>query len=152
MRSDLHSRFEFVSESDTEVIAHLLENALGKGLSLQEAVAATAQKLRGANAIVVTSVKEPTILVGVRMGNAGGLTIGLSESGAFVASDLPAILPHTNTVTFLEDKEIVVLSPNSILYTDLQGNAVPKTSTVIDFEPDAIYKDGNEHFMKGIDK
>jgi glucosamine--fructose-6-phosphate aminotransferase (isomerizing) len=137
----------FLSETDTEVIPHLLEDALGTGLSLQESVADTAQKLRGANAIVVASVKEPNILIGVRIGNAGGLTVGHSESGSFIASDLPAILPHTNTVTFLEDKELVVLSPESISYTDLKGNAVSKISTVIEFKPDAIYKDGNDHFM-----
>jgi glucosamine--fructose-6-phosphate aminotransferase (isomerizing) len=137
----------FRSETDTEVIAHLLENALAKGLSLQEAVASTAQKLQGANAIVVASIKEPNCLIGARIGNAGGLTVGHSESGSFVASDLPAILPHTNTVTFLEDKELVMLSPESISYADLEGNLITKTSTVIDFEPDAIYKDGNDHFM-----
>ena len=137
----------FQSETDTEVIAHLLENCIGNGLSLQDAVADTAKQLRGANAIVVASVKEPTVLIGARVGNAGGLTVGHSETGAFVASDLPAILPHTNTVTFLEDKELVVLSPKSISYTDLNGNPVHKASTVIEFSPDAIYKDGNDHFM-----
>ena len=137
----------FRSETDTEVIAHLLENCVAKGLSLVDAVADTSTKLRGANAIVVAAAKDPSVLVGVRIGNAGGLTVGHSETGSFVASDLPAILPHTNTVTFLEDKELVVLTPQTISYRDLNGRSIHKSSTVIEFEPDAIYKDGNEHFM-----
>src|SRR5215217_2973058 len=85
----------FKSETDTEVIAHLVEKLRREGLPLAEAVRAALGQLRGNEAILVMDRTEPGVLVTARLGNAGGITIGLSDGETLIASDLPAVLDHT---------------------------------------------------------
>ncbi|MDP3911874.1 MAG: glutamine--fructose-6-phosphate aminotransferase, partial [Gemmatimonadales bacterium] len=96
----------FASETDTEVIPHLIEDGVKKGLDLAGAVREAVGQIEGAAAIVAMRRQEPGVLVAARVANAGGVVIGYGASEMLVASDLPAILPHTQRVVFLEDGEI----------------------------------------------
>jgi glucosamine--fructose-6-phosphate aminotransferase (isomerizing) len=100
LRSEGH---EFSSETDTEVIVHLVEKYMAEGHGLAEAARHAFNQIKGAHAIVLLSKREPDKLVAVRLGNAGGVTVGLGEGELFLASDIPAILEHTRRMIFLED-------------------------------------------------
>ena len=90
----------FKSETDTEVIVNLIERHLASDVSLEEAVRQTLKRLKGANVIVAMKLNEPNRIVAARMGNAGGVTVGIGEGEMFLASDMPAILEHTRQVVF----------------------------------------------------
>ncbi len=97
---------EFKSETDTEVIAHLVSLNYSGGRTLVEAVRAAMKQLRGPSAVVVLSNREPGLLVAARLGNAGGVAIGFGEGEMFIASDMPAILEHTRRMAFLENGQM----------------------------------------------
>ena len=137
----------FTSDTDTEIIAHLIEKALHVTDSLEEAVRSVATSLRGANAIVAMRQQEPGTLVAVRQGNAGRITIGYADDGMLLASDLPALIPHTRQVAFLTDGELVAISNQRARYSTVQGRTVEKTPQTIQLDPTAAYKGGYRHFM-----
>ena len=137
----------FASDTDTEIIAHLIEEALAAGGSLEEAVRSVAAQLRGANAIVAMWRREPGTLVAVRLGNAGGITVGYAEGGMLLASDLPALIPHTRRVAFLASGEMAAITPQSVRYSDLQGESLEKAPTTVQMDPTAAYKGGYRHHM-----
>ncbi len=91
---------KFQSETDTETIVQLIQKNLETGLHLEEAVRATLLRLRGSHGVVVMSKSEPDKIIAARLGNAGGVVIGLGEDENFIASDLPAILEHTRQIVF----------------------------------------------------
>ena len=93
---------KFRSDTDTEVIAHLIELYSGNETPLFEAVRLAVARLRGAHGIVVISAREPDRIVTARLGNAGGVTIGAGDGEMFIASDMPALLDHTRRMAFLE--------------------------------------------------
>ena len=93
---------KFNSDTDTETIVHLIEIFLDQKMSLEEAVRNTLERIKGAHGIVVMSTKEPDKVIAARIGNAGGVVIGLGEGENFIASDIPAILEHTNKMVFLD--------------------------------------------------
>ncbi len=104
----------FRSETDTETIVHLIEKFYASGSSLVDSVRQTLKQLKGSHGIVVMSSREPDKIVCARMGNAGGVVIGLGEGENFIASDLPAILEHTRRAVFLESNQWL-WSPGMIL-------------------------------------
>ena len=137
----------FASETDTEVIAQLVDAGLQEG-ELLMAVQRALPEIEGASAFVFLSAREPGRLVAARLGNAGGIVIGLGEGEAFVASDIPAILEHTRRVIFLESGQLATLTPERVEIFDLQGRRLEPTIHVISWDPIAAEKGQYRHFMQ----
>jgi glucosamine--fructose-6-phosphate aminotransferase (isomerizing) len=137
----------FRSETDTEVIAHLVEKLRAEGLSLEESVRRTLGRLRGNEAILVMDRSEPGVLVTARLGNAGGITIGLADGEMLVASDLPAVLDHTRRMVFLDDGEMAVVRADGATYSRIDGEVVEKQPTTVAWDPVSAAKGGYRHFM-----
>jgi len=137
--------YRFESETDTEVLAHLIARSLKAGLGLEEAVRAATHEVRGSYAIAVMSQDAPGTLVAARSGCP--LVVGKSQHGAFVASDVTAILAHTRDVVFLEDGDIAALSGNGLAVKDAEGKPVARTVTRIAWDAAAAEKGGYPHFM-----
>ncbi|MBI5755844.1 MAG: glutamine--fructose-6-phosphate transaminase (isomerizing) [Nitrospirae bacterium] len=135
----------FASETDTEVIAHLIDRQVKRGLSLVEAVQEALKEVKGAYAIAVLRQEEPEILVGAR--NGCPLVAGLCQGGAFLASDIPAILNYTRDVVFLDDKEIITLTPEGIRIMDIEGSPIEKELSKVIWNPVMAEKGGYRHFM-----
>jgi glucosamine--fructose-6-phosphate aminotransferase (isomerizing) len=137
--------YRFESETDTEVMAHLIARQMKAGLGLEEAVRAATKEVRGSYAIAVLCEKDPRTLVAARSGCP--LVVGLNEHGAFLASDVTAILTHTRDVLFLEDGEVAVLSGNGLVVKDADGKPVTRAATRIAWDAAAAEKGGFPHFM-----
>lgn len=142
--------YQFRSETDTEIIVHLIHRHYhnGSGGDLLKAVRATLQELQGPSAIVVISQEHPDQLVAARLGNAGGVAIGLGDGENFVASDIPAVLAHTRQLIFLENGQMALIRRDGVDVSDLNGEAVSKQVTPIDWCPEAAEKNGYRHFMQ----
>jgi len=138
----------FASETDTEVIVHLVEHYLHEGADLATAVRLTLGRIEGAHAIVVLSSREPDKLVAARLGNAGGVTIGLGQDEMFIASDIPAILEHTQQMIHLESRELAVVSAEGARFLSLDGSSVHKTAHTIPWDPVSAVKGKYAHFMQ----
>ena len=135
----------FESETDTEVMAHLIERHLKSGAGLESAVRAATREVRGSYAIAVMCEREPHTLVAARSGCP--LVVGKSTHGVFVASDVPAILTHARDVVFLEDGETALLSESSLTVKDADGKPVTRPATRITWDAAAAEKGGYPHFM-----
>jgi glucosamine--fructose-6-phosphate aminotransferase (isomerizing) len=136
--------FSFTSETDTEVVCHLIKkHSSGKGLedSVREAV----RSVKGAYAIAAMSEDEPGTLVVVRKDSP--LVVGLGDGECFVASDIPAFLSHTRDVFFMEDGEMAVLRPEGVSFSTLDGKQLDKDSTTITWSAAMAEKGGYKHFM-----
>ena len=137
----------FTSETDSETIPHLIESLLLETKSIDEAVRNAALRIRGANAIVVISKSEPGKILAVRLGNAGGITIGYGEGEMYVASDLSALIEHTTNLAHLNGGEIAIINKDTATFTDLSGKVIPKTPGKVDYDPVSITKGDYQHFM-----
>lgn len=137
----------FTSETDTEVIAHLIERHCDQGLSFQEAVRRTLEQIRGAHAIVAMSIRDPGKIVAARLGNAGGVVVGIGDNEMFVASDIPAILSYTRTMVFLDNREVAVITRDGAVYSRLDGAVIEKTPQIVSWDPVSAAKGGYKHFM-----
>ncbi|MFI4860232.1 MAG: glutamine--fructose-6-phosphate transaminase (isomerizing) [Phycisphaerales bacterium JB063] len=135
----------FVSETDTEVIAHLIELEHAQGGTLKDAVARAARKLVGSYALGVVCAQEPGTLVATR--NESPLVVGFGNDEHLIASDVAAILTHTDTVIYLDNHEVAELSAAGCTIVDADGNAVTKEKHTIDWDIEAAEKGGYEHFM-----
>ncbi|MBX0330717.1 glutamine--fructose-6-phosphate transaminase (isomerizing) [Oscillochloris sp. ZM17-4] len=138
----------FVSQTDTEVIAHLVGHHYAQAGSLEAAMRLTMAELRGGNAVVAMSVREPGTLVAARLGNAGGVVIGVGEGETFIASDIPAILDYTRDLIFLEDRDIAVLTSAGARISRLSGEAVTRSPVQISWDPVSAAKGDYKHFMQ----
>lgn len=137
----------FASETDTEVIAHLVDAGMQNG-DLLTAVRRALPLLEGASAFVFLSTSEPQRLVAARLGNAGGIVIGLGEGEVFIASDIPAILEHTRRVMFLENGQLASLTPERVEVFDFSGNLLHPEIHTIPWDPVAAEKGPYRHFMQ----
>jgi glucosamine--fructose-6-phosphate aminotransferase (isomerizing) len=139
---------DFQSETDTEVIVQLIERLAGSGLSMEEATRQTVQQLRGAHGIVVMSRKEPDTLVAVRIGNAGGVVLGIGINEMFIASDIPAIHMHTRNMIFLESRQMAVIKASGYCIKNLQGEVLEPEIHHIPYDPVSAVKGEYKHFMQ----
>jgi glucosamine--fructose-6-phosphate aminotransferase (isomerizing) len=138
----------FKSDTDTEVIVHLVERYLSSETSLAEAARLAFRHLKGAHAIVVLSSREPDRIVAARIGNAGGVVVGLGQGENYLASDLPAILEHTRSVAFLESHQMVELTRQGAEISTLEGKPVPLQVNNVAWDPVAAEKGNYRHFME----
>ncbi len=138
---------EFTSETDTEVIVHLIERYLSIEGNLAEAARRALSHLRGAHGVVAFTRNEPDKLVAARIGNAGGVVIGLGENETFIASDLPAILEHTRSVIFLESRQMAVVTSDGASVSDLNGEPVELDIQSVPWDPVSAEKGEFRHFM-----
>ena len=151
LRQELESiGYCFRSDTDTEVIVHLIHHSYhnGSGGELEHAVQRAMQRLKGPSAIVVLSSRHPDRLIAVRLGNAGGVAVGFGEGEMFVASDIPAILHHTRQMAFLDNRQMAIVTAQGAVFTDLEGRPVHKECVRIDWNPTAAEKGEFRHFMQ----
>src|SRR6266542_2876886 len=134
----------FVTETDTEIVAHLVERET-KDDGLENAVRRALMLMRGLFALVLISADDPDKIVAVR--NGPPIVVGLGDGEFFVASDIPAILAHTRDVVFMGDEEMAVITPSGVEFTDYSGRAVSKKSTRVAWDPVMAEKAGYKHFM-----
>ncbi|MEO5657114.1 MAG: glutamine--fructose-6-phosphate transaminase (isomerizing) [Nitrospiria bacterium] len=135
----------FLSETDTEIIAHLIDRAMADGRGLEAAVRATLSRLRGSYAICAMAESEPDVLVAARQGCP--LIVGVGDGEHFIASDVPAILSHTRSVIFLEDGDVVVAGAGRLVISGAQGEARDRKPVQISWSPAMAEKGGYKHFM-----
>ena len=139
----------FASDTDTEVIVHLIDRYLHRGLDFPQAVRAALQHLEGASAIVALSPLYPDTLIAARLGNAGAIVVGLADKEHFVASDIPAILPYTRRMAFLDDRQLAIVQAERADYMHLDPWTPlhPQVHT-IPWDPYAAAKGEYRHFMQ----
>ncbi len=140
--------FSFKSDTDTETIVHLVERYLATGLELVEAVRRTLKQIKGAHGVVVMSSRDPNKIVAARIGNAGGVVIGLGEGEMFVASDIPAILDHTRRVIFLESCQMAVVTRQKVTVQSLDGAEIKPKIHSVAWDPVSAEKGEYRHFMQ----
>jgi len=139
---------EFQSETDTEVIVHLIERHQAGGVDLKEAAQRTFNQIQGANVVVLISADEPDKIIAARIGNAGGVVLGLGEGENFIASDIPAILEHTRQMVFLESRQMAVVTRSGITVESLDGQAIEPEKYTIAWDSVAAEKGEYRHFMQ----
>ena len=135
---------QFVTETDTEIVAHLVEREM-KDDGLENAVRRALMFIRGLFALVLLSADDPEQIVAVR--NGPPIVVGLGDAEFFVASDIPAILSHTRDVVFLGDEEMAVITRTGVEFTDFFGHPVSKATQRVLWDPIMAEKAGYKHFM-----
>jgi glucosamine--fructose-6-phosphate aminotransferase (isomerizing) len=138
----------FNSDTDTEVIVHLVERYLSGGKNLTEAARKAFAHLKGAHGIVLMSSREPDKIVAARIGNAGGVVVGLGEGEMFIASDMPAILEHTRRVVFLESRQMAIVTREGLALLGLDGRKLEYQVHQVSWDPIAAEKGEYRHFMQ----
>ena len=149
LRAELEAEgIEFHSETDTEVIAHLVGLHYSGDRPLAEAVRLAVAQLRGPSAIVVMTHREPGVLVAARLGNAGGVAVGYGEGEMFIASDMPAILEHTRRMVFLENGQMAVVTRDGATFSTIAGRVLEPKVHTIPWDPISAAKGEYKHFMQ----
>ena len=149
----IESGHVFESETDTEVLTHLVEEGMDLGLNFQEAFRRMGRMVKGSQAITAMLPDNSTEICALRLGYAGGIVVAHHEGKAIVGSDLPALLPllerdsHVGQVGFLETGEIAIVSREGVKYQDLEGNHIDKQSRTVSQEEVLVDKGGYPHFM-----
>lgn len=148
LRVELKSRGRnILSETDSEVIAHLLEEHISEGFSLKNAVSQVCSLLEGSQSFVAMSQYEPGVIVGVRLGNAGGLVVGFKKDEAMIASDVVALLPHTKKVAYLANRQVVQLTENTITAFSLDGDEINLDVSDLSQDIESVHRGQYEHLM-----
>jgi glucosamine--fructose-6-phosphate aminotransferase (isomerizing) len=136
----------FASETDTEIVSHLIVRYMRQGAAYLDAVRLTLKDIKGSYALVIVNAQEPRMLVAAR--NESPLILGLGEGEYFLASDIPAILPYTRRVIFLEDHDLVVIRDGEFLLLDDDDNRLERPEHTITWSPAMAEKAGYKHFMQ----
>jgi glutamine---fructose-6-phosphate transaminase (isomerizing) len=139
---------DFQSDTDTEVIVHLVERYQATGLDLVAAARKTFKQIQGANVVVLLSSDEPDKIVTARIGNAGGVVIGFGEDENFIASDTPAIMEHTRRVAFLDSRQMAVIGREDVHVETLDGIKVDPQIHTVSWDPISAEKGEFRHFMQ----
>jgi len=137
--------YKFESETDTEVVAHLIDKYLQQGQRLAEAVRSATKEVRGSYALAVISEQEPGTVIAARSGCP--LVVGRTKHASYIASDVMAMLAHTRDVTYLEEGDVAVVTQDDVHFTDIEGHAVSRASSNITWDASAAEKSGYPHFM-----
>ena len=150
LREELTAQgYAFASDTDTEVIVQLIHREFTASEDLEEAVRRALRLLEGPSAVVVLSRYEPDRLIAARLGNAGAVVIGYGEEEMYLASDIPAILEHTRRMSFLENREMAVITREGVRFATLEGEPLPdKEILTIPWDPIAAAKGPYRHFMQ----
>ncbi|GAB7017235.1 glutamine--fructose-6-phosphate transaminase (isomerizing) [Halostagnicola bangensis] len=135
---------EFTSETDTEVIPHLIQSYIDDGMDTEPAFRRAIDELEGSYAVAAMRSGEH-VLYAARQGSP--LVVGIEDDGFFLASDVPAFLEYTDTVVYLEDGDVVIVDGNGIEYTDLAGNQIDRERETVEWDPEQAGKGEYEHFM-----
>lgn len=138
----------FNSDTDTETIVHLAEHNKAAGVSFEEAARRTFKQIEGANVVLLLSTDEPDKIIAARIGNAGGIVVGLGEGENYLASDIPAILEHTRRMIFLESRQMVILTKDSFRIETIDGEEVKPEIHTIAFDAVSAEKGEYRHFMQ----
>ncbi len=138
----------FQSDTDTETIVQLIEKTMEDGASFTDAVRSSLKRLKGAHGVVVMSPSEPDKIIAARIGNAGGVVLGLGDGENFIASDVPAILEHTRRLIFLESRQMAVVTREGVEISTLEGAHVKPVISSIAWDPIAAEKGEYRHFMQ----
>ena len=138
---------KFTSQTDTETLAHLIEDSLQEGQELEDAFRTAVAQVKGASAIIALWRGAPDKLVAARLGNAGGLVVGHGKGEMYLASDLPALLPYTREITFLASTEMAVVTSRGVSFTDIGGKTLQKEVQRMLLDPVAATKGGYKHFI-----
>jgi glucosamine--fructose-6-phosphate aminotransferase (isomerizing) len=147
LRKQLEERgHRLISQTDTEVIPHLIEELRNEGMSVEDAFKETLRRCRGSYGVVMISQDSPNEMICAR--NESPLVIGIGENETYCASDITAFLPYTNKVIFLRDGELAILEPNNVLIKRIEDSTVvPQLITTITWNPQMAQKSGFPHFM-----
>jgi glutamine---fructose-6-phosphate transaminase (isomerizing) len=142
--------YAFQSDTDTEVIVHLIHRYYHNGCAgdLEAAVRNALANLKGPSAVVVLSRRHPDRLIAARLGNAGGVVVGYGEGEMYIASDVPAILRHTRRLAFLESRQMAIVTADGVGYTTLEGEPLSKEIVTIEWNAMAAEKGEYRHFMQ----
>ena len=139
----------FQSQTDSEIIVQLIAlYASQVAGDAGAALALTAKRLNGAGAVVLLSRQQPDRLFAVRLGNAGGIALGIGEDGGYLASDIPALLPHTRDLVFLEDGQLATLQAGQVALQTMAGERIPTISERIAWDPLSASRGRYKHFMQ----
>jgi glucosamine--fructose-6-phosphate aminotransferase (isomerizing) len=149
LRNELiNSGHKFKSDTDTETIPHLIESYMNTSpIGFEEAVIKSANRIKGANAIVIMSNDQPDTIMAVKLGNAGGLVIGIGDGEVWISSDMMTMAPHTNRIVHMESNEIAKLTPDSVVLKTLKGITITKTPILVANDPVSAAKGKFRHFM-----
>jgi len=138
----------FTSETDTEVVVHLLEDELKRGRSLEDSALAVLPRLEGAAALAFISTSDPGTIVAARISNAGGVIVGHGKGENFVASDMTALLEHTRQMSFLEGGDLAIVTPAGVRFRSIaDGATIERPARTIALDAIAAAKSGYKHFM-----
>ena len=144
LRAELTAKgHEFVSETDTEVVVHLIEDVYNGDLAAATRTALA--RVRGAYALVIISADEPETIVGARLN--APLVVGLGDGEVFISSDITALIPYTKRVLVVGEGQVVTASPTDVSVTSLDGVALEPTVITVDWEAEQAQKGGFPHFM-----
>lgn len=139
---------KFSSDTDTETIVQLIEQYMLQEKNLEKAVRKTLSRLKGAHGIVVMSTLEKDKIIAARIGNAGGVVVGLGENENFIASDIPAILEHTRKLIFLESRQMAVVTHGKVEVSTIEGETVDAQVSSVAWDPVSAEKGEYRHFMQ----